>query len=154
MNWTRSSGTNQPPTSFDTTLTAYTPNLLFCVFYAAVNYLPSYFLSTIWGYTYRHRLMGGIYEVRRRDGLRCYDIHIKFHNVWFRRSEVDGEGYTDTHTGRSSHKPSLGKWVKKLWKEVVVAQLSPLVRTVGVQAEIRTGHYPIVSQKCYYLRKQ
>jgi hypothetical protein len=38
--------------------------------------------------------------------------------------------------------------------EVVVAQLSPLVRTVGVPAQIRTGHDPIVNQKCYYLSKQ
>jgi hypothetical protein len=26
-----------------------------------------------------HKLMGGIYEVRRSDGLRCHDIHTKFH---------------------------------------------------------------------------
>jgi hypothetical protein len=26
-----------------------------------------------------HRLMGRIYEARRWNGLRCHDIHTKFH---------------------------------------------------------------------------
>jgi hypothetical protein len=35
--------------------------------------------------------MGGIYEVRRWDGLRCHDIYIytKFHKDWLRHSEVN-----------------------------------------------------------------
>jgi hypothetical protein len=49
--------------------------------------------------------MGGIYEVRRSDGLKCYDMHIKFHKDWFNHSYVIIE---DTQTGRS-HKPTLGK---------------------------------------------
>jgi hypothetical protein len=28
------------------------------------------------------RLMGGVYEARRSDGLRCYDIRTKFHKDW------------------------------------------------------------------------
>jgi hypothetical protein len=39
----------------------------------AVTFLPSRCVAKIEGYTYRHR-MGGIYEVRRWDGLRCHDI--------------------------------------------------------------------------------
>jgi hypothetical protein len=42
--------------------------------------------------------MGGIYEVRRRDGLKCHNIHTKFHTDWFRHSKVDGGGggFTDS----------------------------------------------------------
>jgi hypothetical protein len=29
--------------------------------------------------TQAHRLMGGMFEVRRRDELRCHDIHTKVH---------------------------------------------------------------------------
>jgi hypothetical protein len=32
-----------------------------------------------------HRLMGGIYEVRRSDVLSSHDIHTKFHKDWFRK---------------------------------------------------------------------
>jgi hypothetical protein len=38
-----------------------------------------------------HRLLGGIYEVRRSDGLICHD------KVWLRHLKVDG-GYIDTQT--------------------------------------------------------
>jgi hypothetical protein len=42
-----------------------------------------------------HRLMGGIYELRRSDGCRCHDIHIKFERDWFRDSYGEwGGGYT------------------------------------------------------------
>jgi hypothetical protein len=41
-----------------------------------------------------HRQMGGIYEVRRLDGLRCHDIHTKFDKDWFRHSKVNMGGYT------------------------------------------------------------
>jgi hypothetical protein len=40
--------------------------------------------------------MEGIYELRRWDGLRCHDIHTKFHEDWFSHSKVD-EGDTQTH---------------------------------------------------------
>jgi hypothetical protein len=36
--------------------------------------------------------MGGIYEVRRYDGLRCHDVHNKFHQDWFRNSTVVSGG--------------------------------------------------------------
>jgi hypothetical protein len=52
-----------------------------------------------------HRLMGGIYKVYPWDGLRCHDIHIKFHKDWFRHSKVDGGIYTDTQTGCRLHMP-------------------------------------------------
>jgi hypothetical protein len=39
--------------------------LLLRVFPDAVTFLPGLWISTMGGYTYRHRLMGGIYEVRR-----------------------------------------------------------------------------------------
>jgi hypothetical protein len=44
-----------------------------------------------------HKLMGGIFEVRCWDGLRCHDIHTESHKDWFRHSQVDG-GYTDVET--------------------------------------------------------
>jgi hypothetical protein len=60
------------------------------------------------GYTYRQRMMWWIYEVRRWDGLRYHDIRTKFHKYWFRHSEVEGGG--DTQTGLRSHKPTLGNY--------------------------------------------
>jgi hypothetical protein len=45
---------------------------------------------------YTHSLMGGIYEVHRWDELRCHDIYTKFHNDWFRHSNVD-RGESRTH---------------------------------------------------------
>jgi hypothetical protein len=46
--------------------------------------------------------MGGIYEVRRWDGLRGHDIHTKFYIDLLRHSNVDeGEG---TETSWRSHK--------------------------------------------------
>jgi hypothetical protein len=35
------------------------------------------------------RLMGGIYEILRFDGLSCHDICAKFCKDWFKHSEVD-----------------------------------------------------------------
>jgi hypothetical protein len=35
------------------------------------------------------RLMGGIYELRRWDRLRCQDIYTKFHKDWFRHSNCN-----------------------------------------------------------------
>jgi hypothetical protein len=43
--------------------------------------------------------MGGIYEVPRWDGLRWRDIDTKFHEGWFRNSEVNREGYTRRQKG-------------------------------------------------------
>jgi hypothetical protein len=37
------------------------------------------------------RLVGGIYEVRRWDGLRCHDMHTKFHKNCLRHSKVIAE---------------------------------------------------------------
>jgi hypothetical protein len=34
--------------------------------------------------------MGGIYEVRRCGGLRCHDIHTKFHKDWFSLPPLGG----------------------------------------------------------------
>jgi hypothetical protein len=36
-----------------------------------------------------HKVIGRIYEVRRRDGLRCHDIHTKFHKDSFSNSKVN-----------------------------------------------------------------
>jgi hypothetical protein len=36
-----------------------------------------------------YRLMGEIYEVGRLNGLRCYDIHTKFHEDYFGNSVVN-----------------------------------------------------------------
>jgi hypothetical protein len=44
-----------------------------------------------------HRLMGEIYEVRRRDGFRCLNVHNKFHKYWFKYSKVD-TGNTQTYS--------------------------------------------------------
>jgi hypothetical protein len=41
-------------------------------------------------------LMGVIYELYHGDGLRCRDIHAKFHKNWFRHTKVVS-GDTQTH---------------------------------------------------------
>jgi hypothetical protein len=47
-----------------------------------------------------YRLMAGIYEVCRWDGLRCYVIHTKFHEDWFRRSKlIMGDSQTQRQHG-------------------------------------------------------
>jgi hypothetical protein len=58
------------------------------VFTAAGTCLPSRCLPKAWIHIETHRLLGGIYEVRRLDGLRCHDIHTKFHKDWFSHSKV------------------------------------------------------------------
>jgi hypothetical protein len=79
-----------------------------CVFVAAVKFLPSRCQATIGIYTiYRQRLMWGIYEIRRWDGLRCHELHIRFHKDWFRNSKIDTGEYTDTQTAWKSHNPIL-----------------------------------------------
>jgi hypothetical protein len=47
-------------------------------------------------YIQTHTLRGGIYEVRRRDGLGCDDIHTKFHKYWSSQSKFERED-TQTH---------------------------------------------------------
>jgi hypothetical protein len=42
--------------------------------------------------------MVGVYEVRRSDGLRCHDVHTRFHKDWFRHSKV-----IHRHAGRRQH---------------------------------------------------
>jgi hypothetical protein len=64
-------------------------------------------LATIGGmHIQTHRLTGGIYEVCLWDGLSCHDIDTKFHEDWFRHSNVIRG---DTQTGWRTHKPILGK---------------------------------------------
>jgi hypothetical protein len=54
-------------------------------------------LASIREYTYRHRLMRGIYEVWRWDGIRCHDVHTRFLKDWFRHSKVTaGQVYIDS----------------------------------------------------------
>jgi hypothetical protein len=65
--------------------------------------LPSLCLATTRGiHIQTHRLMG----VRRWDGLRCHDIHTKFHKDWFRHLKANREEFTDTQTAWRSHKPT------------------------------------------------
>jgi hypothetical protein len=52
-------------------------------------------------------MIGGIYEVRRWDGLRCHDLYTKFHKDSFSHSKVDKGDYIDTQTEWWSHKPTL-----------------------------------------------
>jgi hypothetical protein len=91
---------------FDTTRTAKKTTcpliLLLRLFVAAVPFLQSRCLATV-GDTYIRRLMGGIYEVRRLNGLRCRDIYTKFHRDWFRHLEV-AEGIHRQHSDIISHK--------------------------------------------------
>jgi hypothetical protein len=53
-------------------------------------------------HTDTHRLMGEIYEVRRRDGLKCHDIYIyiyiytKFQKDWLRHLKVNRGTYRHT----------------------------------------------------------
>jgi hypothetical protein len=56
-----------------------------------------------------HRLMGGVYEIRRWDWLGCRHTRTKFHKDSFSHSEVYGGRYTDAHTGWRLHTPNLGK---------------------------------------------
>jgi hypothetical protein len=71
--------------------------LLLRVFVAAETFLPSRCQATIRGiHIQTRRLMGGIYEVRRLDGLRFHDIHAKFNKDWFRYSKVH-RGDTQTY---------------------------------------------------------
>jgi hypothetical protein len=46
---------------------------------------------------------GSIYELRIWDGVRCYDIHTKFHKDWFWHSEINWEGDARTATQTQTH---------------------------------------------------
>jgi hypothetical protein len=53
-------------------------------------------------YTYRHRLMRGIYEVRRWDGLGSHAVHAKCYKVWFSHSKVN-RGVIHRHRQNGDH---------------------------------------------------
>jgi hypothetical protein len=77
------------------------------LFLAAVTLLASRCLATEGGYTYRHRLMVGFYEMRWWDGLTCHYIHTKCHNNCFRRSKINwGGGFVERQISWWSHKPT------------------------------------------------
>jgi hypothetical protein len=89
-----------------------------------------------------HRLMGGIYKVLRWDGLRCHDIHTKFHKDWFGHSEIN-KGDTQTHRqhyDRISLVFSVRSYFEKikvgLWDHVAicvsVAVYPPIVARLGL----------------------
>jgi hypothetical protein len=60
----------------------------------------------IGGFICRHKLMGGIYEVRRWDGLNCPHVHNNFDKDWFRDSKFHSRE-TDIQTAWQSHDPIL-----------------------------------------------
>jgi hypothetical protein len=55
-----------------------------------------------WDNIQTHRLVGGIYEVLRWDGVRCRDLHTKFHKNWSRHSKVSGRGWIHNLADRLS----------------------------------------------------
>jgi hypothetical protein len=71
-----------------------------CVFVCRGNVFTEPLPSKHKGYTYRHILMGGTYEVRHWDGLRCHGIHTKFYRDWFLHSIVYRKELTDTQTAQ------------------------------------------------------
>jgi hypothetical protein len=128
-------------------MTRPTIRLLFGVFIAARTCLPSRCLATTGGiHIQTHRLMGGIYEVRRWDGVSCHDIYTNFHKDLFRHSKVD-RGNTQT-TGRS-HKPTSRKSLKKLLRLPGIKHRSSIpshslwrrVFLIGIQAGTSQSFY-------------
>jgi hypothetical protein len=80
-------------------------------FIAAGTCLPNRCLTTRGGMHIKtHRLIGGICEVCRWNGLRYRVIHTRFNKDWFRHSKLNRVGYTDTQIGWSSQKPTFGKY--------------------------------------------
>jgi hypothetical protein len=59
-----------------------------------------------------HKLMGGIYEVRRCDWVRCHDVHTEFHEPGSEIQKLIGEG--DSQTAWRSHKPTWESRLKRL----------------------------------------
>jgi hypothetical protein len=70
--------------------------------------LPNRCLATIWAiHIQAHRLMGGIYEVRRWDGLSCQIYIPSFIKIGSGiQILIGGGGFTDTQTAWRSHKPT------------------------------------------------
>jgi hypothetical protein len=89
--------------------------LLLLLFVVVGTCLPSHCLAMKWRIyftellsgkdkrdTYTDKLMGGIYEVRCWDGLRCHDVPTKFCTYWFRHSKVNGVD-SQTHGQHDDH---------------------------------------------------
>jgi hypothetical protein len=68
----------------------------FCLFVAAVTFLPTLPSNDRGIHIQTYRLMGGIYEACRWDELRCHDIHNKFHKNWLKPSNLLGEIHRNT----------------------------------------------------------
>jgi hypothetical protein len=84
--------------------------LLLHALVAAGTCLPSRCLAPKGGIILQtHRLMGNIYEVCCSVGLRCHDMHTRFHRNWFRRSKFGEGGLTDTQRAWRLHKHTSGK---------------------------------------------
>jgi hypothetical protein len=100
---THTSHTNCPHTSATPTVHTHQPHQLaiHISHYSVRNKNHQQKPETKGGCMYRHKLMGGImkYGVDMGSGVMIY-VHTKFHKDWFRHSEVDMGGYTDTHTHR------------------------------------------------------
>jgi tRNA 2-selenouridine synthase SelU len=56
---------------------------------------------------YKDRLIEGVYEVGRWDGLRCHDTHAKFYTDLFRLLKLIG-GYTGRKQMASSYFRKVG----------------------------------------------
>jgi hypothetical protein len=92
------------------------------VFVVAITFFTEPLPSNEREYTYRHRLTGGIFEVRRWYGFRCHDIHTKFYKDWFSHSKVGDDSLTPRRRGdRISLLFSLCFlfWYKKFWEELI-----------------------------------
>jgi hypothetical protein len=77
--------------------------------------LPSLSLATIGGmHIQTHRLMGGIYEVRRWGGLRCHDIYIPSLKIGSGIQKLIGGGYTDTQHDNLISKPTFFFKIRKV----------------------------------------
>jgi hypothetical protein len=93
-------------------MTRPTVRLLLRILATAGTFLPSRCLATMGGLHIRtRRLVRGIYEVRRWCGLRCHDVHIKFHKDWPDIQKLIGWG---GGTGWRYHKPALGTYDKNM----------------------------------------
>jgi hypothetical protein len=84
-------------------------------------FLKSRCLATTRRYKYRHiRLVGGIYEVRRWDWLRCHDIDTKFDKDWSSYSKVN---MGEIHRQHCVHISLILYFLKesrlKMWKNVL-----------------------------------
>jgi hypothetical protein len=55
-------------------------------------------ITSVWKDVTLVLLMEGIYELCLWDGLRCTDVHTKFHKDWFGHWQVNMGGYILRHT--------------------------------------------------------